>query len=170
MMTKTTRRLLVAASAVCGALVIAQPAAAQSASDQFPVQATVVANCNIDTPNTLQFGNYDPAVVNAATDLDADTDIDVRCTKNSPGVTVELDAGLNDNAGQRRMTDGSEFLDYDLFQDAGRTTAWGAGVDAQGYSPTTSAWVSLTVYGRVPAAQNVGVGTYDDTVTATINF
>jgi spore coat protein U-like protein len=161
---------LVAASAVFGALVIAQPAAAQSASDSFPVQATVVANCNIDTPNTLQFGNYDPAVANALTDLDADTDIDVRCTKNSVGVTVELDLGLNDNAGQRRMTDGTEFLDYDLFQDGGRVTPWATGGDAASYSPTTSAWVSLTVYGRVPAGQDVGVGTYDDTVTATINF
>lgn len=171
MMTKTTRRLMVATTAVFGALVISQPAEAQTATANLPVQATVVANCDIDVPGTLDFGNYDPAVVNAAADLDGQTDIDVRCTKNSPNVWIGLDEGANDNAGQRRMTDGSEFLDYDLYQDAGRSVAWGNLVgDGQSYSPLTSSWTTLTVFGRVPQAQDVGVGVYNDTVVATINF
>jgi spore coat protein U-like protein len=171
MMNKTTRRLMVVTTAVFGALAISQPAEAQTATANLPVQATVVANCNIDVPGSLNFGPYDPAVANAAADLDGATTIDVRCTKNSPNVWIGLDEGANDNAGQRRMTDGSEFLDYDLYQDGGRTTVWGNLVgDGLSYNPTTSSWTSLDVYGRVPQAQDVGVGTYNDTVVATINF
>jgi spore coat protein U-like protein len=172
MRNKTTRRLMVVTSAVFGALVISQSdAAAQTATANLPVQATVVANCNIDVPGTLNFGSYDPAVANAAADLDADTTIDVRCTKNSPNVWIGLDEGSNDNLGQRRMTDGSEFLNYDLYQDGGRTTVWGNLIgDGFSYAPATSSWTSLDVYGRVPQAQDVGVGTYNDTVLATINF
>jgi len=172
MMNKTTRRLMVVTAAAFGALVISQSSAeAQTAIDNFDVTATVVANCNISTPNDLAFGPYDPAVVNATTDLDQQTDIDVRCTKNSPGVWIGLDEGANAVAGQRAMTDGSELLEYDLYQDGGRTVVWGNLIgDGQGYTPVTSSWTSLTVYGRVPQAQDVGVGAYVDNVVATINF
>jgi spore coat protein U-like protein len=171
MMNKTTRRLMVVTTAVFGALVISQGTAAAQANDTLPVQATVVANCNINAPNTLQFGNYDPAVVNATADLDAATTIEVRCTKNSAGVWIGLDLGANPSGATRRMTDGTEFLTYEIYQDAPGGTVWGNAL-ATGvtYSPTTSSWVNLDVFGRVPQAQDVGVGTYNDSVLATINF
>jgi spore coat protein U-like protein len=171
MMTKTTRRLMVVGTAMFGALVISQGTAAAQATDNLPVQATVVANCNINAPNTLQFGNYDPAVVNATADLDAATTIEVRCTKNSPNVWIGLDVGSNASGSTRRMTDGTEFLNYEIYQDAARTTVWGNLIaDGVSYTPATSAWVDLNVYGRVPQAQDVGVGVYNDSVLATINF
>jgi spore coat protein U-like protein len=170
-MNKTTRRLMVVGTAMFGALVISQGTAAAQATDNLPVQATVVANCNINAPNTLQFGNYDPAVVNATADLDATTTIEVRCTKNSPGVWIGLDLGGNASGTTRRMTDGTEFLTYEIYQDAPGGTVWG-NVLAEGvtYAPTTSSWVDLDVFGRVPQGQDVGVGTYNDSVLATINF
>jgi len=171
MMTKTTRRLMVVGTAMFGALVISQGTAAAQATDNLAVQATVVANCNINAPNVLQFGNYDPAVVNATADLDASTTISVRCTKNSPGVWIGLDLGANETGTTRRMFDsvGGEYLTYEIYTDAPGGTVWD---DTTGlsYSPTTSAWVDLDVFGRVPQAQDVGVGTYDDSVLATINF
>ena len=171
MMNKTTRRLMVVTTAVFGALVVSQGTAAAQATDNLPVQATVVANCNINAPNTLQFGNYDPAVVNAAADLDGATTIEVRCTKNSPNVWIGLDLGGNASGTTRRMTDGTEFLSYEIYQDAGRTTVWGDILaDGVSYVPVTSAWTNLNVYGRVPQAQDVGVGVYNDSVLATINF
>jgi spore coat protein U-like protein len=172
MMTKTTRRLMVVGTAMFGALVISQgTAAAQTASDSLPVQATVVANCNINAPTTLQFGNYDPAVAHAAANLDGATTIEVRCTKNSPNVWIGLDTGANASGSTRRMTDGTEFLTYEIYQDAARTTVWGNVIaDGVSYTPTTSTWVDLDVYGRVPQAQDVGVGVYNDSVLATINF
>jgi spore coat protein U-like protein len=153
--------------------VISQGSAAAQATDNLPVQATVVANCNIDAPNTLQFGNYDPAVLHATADLDAATTIQVRCTKNSPGVWIGLDLGANETGSTRRMAGpGGEYLNYELYKTAARDTVWGDAVQADGvnYSPTTSAWTNVSVFGRVPQAQDVGVGVYNDSVLATINF
>jgi spore coat protein U-like protein len=43
----------------------------------------------------------------------------------------------------------------------------GSGVS---YTPSSSAPATLDVYGRVAAGQDAAVGTYSDTVVATINF
>jgi len=56
---------------------------------------------------------------------------------------------------------------------AGRTSIWGDGTSGTSvYSrvnpPNND--VNVTIYGRVPAAQDVSVGSYSDTVSATINF
>ena len=72
------------------------------------------------------------------------------------------------------MLNGSEPLNYNLYRDAARTAIWGDGTGGtQVYSdPRTprNQNVTLTVYGRIPAGQDVSVGTYTNTVTATINF
>ena len=38
------------------------------------------------------------------------------------------------------------------------------------YSPTSLATTSFTVYGQIPALQNVVVGSYTDSITATVTF
>ena len=72
------------------------------------------------------------------------------------------------------MTKGGEALGYNLYMDASRTTIWGDGTSGtSAYSrnnPPNGTNVSLPVYGRVGAAQDVSAGTYSDTVLATINF
>jgi spore coat protein U-like protein len=173
MMNKTTRRLMVVTAAAFGALVVSQGTAAAQATDNLAVQATVVANCNINAPNVLQFGNYDPIVVNAAggADLDGSTTIEVRCTKNSANVWIGLDLGANASGSTRRMTDGTEFLTYEIYQDAPGGTVWGNVLgEGVSYTAATSAWVDVDVFGRVPQGQDVSAGTYNDTVVATINF
>ena len=51
---------------------------------------------------------------------------------------------------------------------------WGDGSGTTGQyhikNPPNNTDVPLTVYGRVPALQDVSVGSYSDTVIATINF
>jgi spore coat protein U-like protein len=61
-----------------------------------------------------------------------------------------------------------------LYLNATRTTIWGDGTS--GTSRYTR-WlvpanqnISLSVYGRIPAQQDVSVGNYTDTVIATIEF
>lgn len=176
MIKETTRRVLtgIGMVALVGA-VSASDAAAQSASSDFDVTASVVANCVIDTPSDLAFGAYEPAGANAAAPLDGDTTIEVACTRGSTGVYVGLDLGDNASGSTRRMVgqNDAETLDYELYSDAGRTLAdvWGNdAVSGVSYVPVDSSPASLTVFGRVPAAQDVIVDTYQDTVTATINF
>jgi spore coat protein U-like protein len=70
-----------------------------------------------------------------------------------------------------RHSSKSDLLNYNLFTDAARSAVWGDGT--QGTSTLSSKvqrnkpWVA-TVYGRIPAGQNVPVGLYSDTLTVTI--
>jgi spore coat protein U-like protein len=67
------------------------------------------------------------------------------------------------------MTNGTDFLAYELYSDDTNTTVWGA--DTAGLVvPQTGSAVNTTVYGVIPAGQNVGIGNYTDTVVATIEF
>ena len=70
------------------------------------------------------------------------------------------------------MTDGaSNYLSYELYSDAARTTVWntGAGLYNPGAAPSKVAR-NFTVYGRVTSNQDVPAGSYNDTVVATVNF
>ena len=149
---------------------ISSQALAATATANLDVSAVVVNNCSITTA-ALAFGNYDPIVANAAVDLDASGTVTVTCTQGAT-TTIGLGLGVNASGVQRRMTDGSSFLSYDLYQDAGRTTVWGdAAPDLLTPAPApSSAPRPFTVYGRVSAGQDVPAGNYNDTVVATVNF
>jgi spore coat protein U-like protein len=172
---KTTTRRLVAGMAVAGvfgAVALSRATLhAATATATLTVQASVNQQCTISNA-TLNFGSYDPVAANAATDLDAQTNISVACTKGSTGVWVGLGLGSNASGTVRRMGSAGNFLNYELYSNAGRTTVWSntlaTGVN---YTPVTSkAATNLVVYGRVPQAQDANVGAYTDSVVATINF
>lgn len=163
------RNLLLIFVLGCGGLLAAQPAMAQTATTTFPVTATVLKSCSVSA-NPLAFGIYNPT---SATPLDATTTLSVLCTVGT-SFTVGLNAGtaVGATVTTRQMSNGANRLNYGLFQEAGRTTNWGntAGTNTP---PATTAPVTpttLTVYGRVPASQNVPVGDYTDTITVTVNY
>lgn len=148
---------------------------AATQTSNLPVTATIAASCTIDASAGVAFGTYDPIVTNKTTDLTATGSLSTTCT-NGFDATVTLDDGTNNDIGStdaaplRRMTDGTDFLSYQLYSDAGATTVWqgptGTGVTVTG----TGAAVTTNVYGVVTAGQNVGVGSYTDTVVATVSF
>lgn len=145
------------------------PAQAATTTTTFPVTATVLTACAV-TANPLAFGNYDPT---AATALDATTTLSVLCTVGT-SFTVGLNAGTGTGATvtTRRMTNGANTLNYALYREAARTNNWGNTPGTDTPPPTTAPVLptSLTVYGRVPAGQNVAPGGYADTVTVTVNY
>ena len=149
----------------------APSASAATATANLGVSATVTNNCTISTA-ALAFGSYDPVVTHASTNLDGTGTVIVACTKGATA-TVGLGLGSNASGSTRRMTDGSSnFLTYELYQDAGHTTVWGnAGADlySPGAAPSKAAR-NFTVYGRVASNQDVTAGSYSDTVVATVNF
>jgi spore coat protein U-like protein len=172
---KTTMGRLVAgvaaAGLVCGLVASQTQVQAATATANLPVSANVVAKCTIAAPNTLTFTDYDPVETHATADLDATTTIAVACTKGASGVTVGLGLGSNATGSTRRMAKSGEYLTYEIYSDSGRSQVWGnSGSDLVSYSPTSKASHNLSVYGRVAAGQDVSVGTYNDTVVATINF
>jgi len=71
----------------------------------------------------------------------------------------------------RLMTSGANRLTYNLYTDATRTVVWGDGTGGSmrvSSSGTTGA--THTVYGRIPALQNVPAGSYSDLLIVTVEF
>jgi spore coat protein U-like protein len=156
------------------ALGVGGAAFAGTASDNLDVSASIAANCTINADGGLAFGAYDPIVTNKSADLEGDGTISVVCT-NGSAVTIELDGGQNEDgaapaAPARRMLDGANYLSYTLYSDAGRTALWATGAAVDVDDTGTGVASNHTVYGSVAADQNVPVGNYADTVSATVTF
>jgi spore coat protein U-like protein len=158
---------------VAGALLTRSraPAQAGTATANLSVSATIANNCTITTA-AVGFPAYDPIVTHAAAPDDSTSgSVTITCTKGS-AATIGLGLGSNALVSQMRMANGTNFLNYALYQDAGRITLWGnsgAGLLSPVAAPS-KAPRTFTVYGRIPAGQDLPAGTYSDTVTATVNF
>jgi spore coat protein U-like protein len=152
--------------------VVSVPVFAAQQTANLSVTASVAANCTIATA-PVAFGAYDPVAANAATDLLGTGTLTVACTKGA-AATIDLGQGANYSAPTRRMTAGAgAFLNYALYKDAARTQVWGStmvGGTTYAYASASKNSVAITVYGTVPQAQDVTVGSYADTVVATINY
>jgi spore coat protein U-like protein len=163
-----TRGALVALCAVIGDSALAQ--STQSASATFDVQVTVASTCLITAVPLMQFGAYTGA------QLDATNTVNITCTIGS-SPRVLLDEGMHPASGSggsaplRQLSDGAStahFLSYQLYIDNGRSQVWDSVV---GSVLTGNGVVQpLTVFGRLPGGQNVPVGVYSDTITATVRF
>ncbi|KGQ19332.1 Spore coat protein U [Lysobacter dokdonensis DS-58] len=149
----------------------AQAATAPAAS--LPVTANVAATCVVTSTTAVAFGAYDPL---AATPLNGAGTISVRCTK---GTSADIALGVGANASTascttltRRMTNGTDFLGYGLYSDTGRSTVWGCDTtnDITRSSTSSITPAILNVYGQIPNGQDVGVGSYTDSVAIVVTF
>jgi spore coat protein U domain-containing protein, fimbrial subunit CupE1/2/3/6 len=127
------------------------------------------AHCTIST-TSVTFGSYD---VFASTPTDTTGTVSFTCSGNAD-VTIRLSKGGSSTFNPRTMNGGTDTLNYNLYKDAARTTVWGDGTGSTAtYTQTAvpnSTAQNLTIYARIPAAQDVGAGTYTDSVTVTIDF
>jgi spore coat protein U-like protein len=132
----------------------------------FTVTGKVVAACTLSAGN-LNFGSYSGALINA------NSTISVTCTNNTT-YNVGLNAGTATGATvtNRSMTGpSSTLLGYKLFSNSSLTTNWGNTVGTDTVAGTGSGAVqNLTVYGQMPAGQKPRVGSYADTITATVTY
>lgn len=145
---------------------------AGSASTSLAVSARVTNNCTVSTAS-LAFGTYDPIVTHATANLDGTATVTITCTKGAI-TTIGLDAGSNapGTGTTRAMLGGGVKLSYEIYRDSGRTILWSnvlGGLFLPPIAPS-KAPRSFTVYGRIPAGQDVPAGNYNDTVLATVNF
>ncbi|HWP56552.1 MAG TPA: spore coat U domain-containing protein [Candidatus Acidoferrales bacterium] len=128
-----------------------------------------LAACTIST-QAINFGSYD---VLSLTPRDSTGRVTYRCDRRDP-ITISLDRGGAATFNARRMLKGAEALNYNLFLDAARTLIWGDGSGGttvhSNPAPPRNQNVTVTVFGRIPAGQDVSAGTYTNTVTATIDF
>ena len=177
-MTSRSKGLLVVVAAA--AAIAAEPAVAASTTANLTVKVQVNANCTIST-TALDFATYDPVVVNASSAQTGSGTLAIACTKGSaPNITLGL--GANASGSVRRMTNGTDFLSYELYQPPtnaanaacgqphpGLGESAGAGI----FTPTSPPSMTARTYnvcGSIAAAQNIGTGAYTDTVVASVNF
>lgn len=151
------RRVLLAAT-VAGALVLSAVVPAHAA-------------CTISS-TPLVFGTYN---VFAVTPLDSTGSVTLHCTATDKDIVITLDRGGAPTFNPRRMLNGAEQLDYNLYLDAARTTIWGDGTGGTqifaNHNPQgNNRDIVLPIYGRIPAGQDVRAGTYTNTITVTIQF
>jgi spore coat protein U-like protein len=177
-MKNAIRRTTIAAT-VAAATLVASHANAATATANLTVQTQVTANCTIST-SLVDFGSYDPVVANASAAKTGNGSVTIACTKGS-APTIGLGLGSNASGSVRRMTNGSDMLTYELFLPPNTTpgtacgaltTVWGTS-GANLFTPTAPANKNARTYnvcGSVAGGQDVGVGTYTDTVVATVTF
>lgn len=133
-------------------------------------EATAAPSCTVSA-TSVNFGSYN---VFAGSATDSTGSITITCNNSAHNVVVTLSKGSSATFNPRTMTNGGETLSYNLFRDAARTSIWGDGTGGTSTytdnNPSNGADTVVTVYGRVPAGQDVSAGSYSDTVSAVINF
>jgi spore coat protein U-like protein len=145
-------------------------AAAVTTTSTMQVTAQVTATCTVSAAD-LNFGPYTGGT---ASNLDATTTITATCPPGQ-GYTIGLNEGTGTGATvtNRLMTlsSGGATLNYGLFSDSARATHW-TDIGGANTVPGTGdgAGQPITVYGRVPSGQNVRTGTYQDTITVTMDY
>lgn len=143
----------------------------------FALPANAAFNCSVNVTG-LNFGSYD---VFSTTPKDTTATITVTCkapppAPNPPFVTISLNPGTSGSFAPRRLQRaGGDPLEYNLFTTPSFSTVWGdgsGGTQTQtSLNPITNVtpWIT-TLYGRIPARQNVSAGSYSDTIIVTIDW
>ena len=136
-----------------------------------PSPALAIGICSFNSTVGVSFGAYN--VFNTSP-TDATGSITYTCITLGGGVTIDLSRGSASSYVPRQMQKGTEALAYNLYLDASHSLIWGDGTGGTSHygpvSPPLISPVTVTVYGRIPARQNVSAGAYTDTIIATINF
>jgi spore coat protein U-like protein len=123
-----------------------------------------MAECSINVTD-VTFGEYD--VFNSlATDITGT--LSVSCDADTP-FQVALGAGSG-SFGGRQMHNGPDVLIYNLYTDPTRLSIWGDGSPGTNLLSTSGTAANYTIYGRIPARQNVRAGSYADSITVTLTF
>jgi spore coat protein U-like protein len=133
-------------------------------------QSAIADSCSITSATGINFGSYD--IFDVHTNNNGAGSMSVKCKGDGNSkFVVTLSAGQSNTYSSRVMRSGANVLTYNLYTSAARTVIWG---DGTGGSSTISARSNSTtildLFGQIPAGQDVGVGTYTDSITTTVIF
>lgn len=133
--------------------------------------AFAAPSCTIST-TSMSFGAYD---VFSASNVTSTATVTYRCQGGARNVFITLSRGQSVTFSPRTMKAGTNALSYNLYQNAAFSVIWGDGTGGtqayvtSGKTPNKTDFF-VTIYGKIPALQDVTAGSYTDTVVATINF
>lgn len=138
------------------------------------------ATCSASSPG-VSFGPYN---VFTAAPINVNGTISITCSRvvGEISVTVSyeilLATGQSNSFVQRKMNSGANLLGYNLYTTNAHSIVWGDGTGStrtvtgsltlNNANPTRT--VSKTVFGQIPALQDVAVGDYSDNVQVTVNY
>lgn len=138
----------------------------------FAPSAEGALTCSFTSVTGVNFGSYD---VFNPTRTTATGTISYQCKKvgGVQYMTMSLSTGSSGSFANRNLVSGSNTLLYNLYPDALNSQVWGDGTGGTYQyviDPVDRRIYTLTVYGTIPAGQDVGIGSYTDTITVTMNF
>ena len=139
--------------------------------------------CTLNTGG-MAFGNYDPTSASAVTTMASGT---LLCTYTGTGftATITVSAGNSGSYATRSMVLGAQSLSYNVYLDPGYTLIFGNGsgntydftvcypggtVVCTGVTGASGLVYTGTVYGQIPARQNIRAGTYTDNLVVTVTY
>jgi len=150
---------------VFGLLVTPSAVNARSASATgiVTVAITVVPSCTVSATG-LNFGAYSMLKV------DATSNVTVTCT-NGTSWAIRLGAGSGAYS-NRKLTSGSNTLNYNLYTSSLNLQVWGDGSGGTGVVSGTGTGLpqARTVFGTIPALQPALYGTYTDNISVVVSF
>ena len=127
------------------------------------------AACTV-TATAVAFGSYD---VFAAGPTDSTGTIIYRCSASDHDIRIAISAGTSGTYTNRTLKRSMDNLLYNLYYN-GFTQVWGDGSGGTTTyyikNPPNNQDVTLVVFGRITAGQDVGVGSYTDTVVVTLEY
>lgn len=147
-----------------GTLIMSGAAVAGTATQDLSVSADIAASCEFGEAASLPFGTL--TVSDLADGKNETTAASVKITCTNTTVAAKLYGGAT-----REMINGANTLAYEVYTDAGRTTALGtaalggASVIADGTEQT------VTLYGKTTSGQGAKAsGNYSQALVLTVDF
>ena len=121
------------------------------------------ANCTIKATG-VNFGNYSTTIRKVV------GTVTVTCSKNvSYAIALNQGLGTGATVTNRSMKSGSNVLGYGLYTNAARTINWGDSTGTNWVTRTgTGSAQKINIYAEIPANEYSNVGTYSDTITASV--
>ncbi len=127
------------------------------------------AACAINSISAVNFGTYD--VFSTTANINGIGVISIRCQGGASSALVTLSAGLSNSYVVRSMRSAGSTLNYNLYTSAARMMVWGDGTGGSGtLSVVKNSNATLSIFGLIPAGQDISVGKYTDNIITTINF
>ena len=158
----------------CVAFLAAAPhlAAAQTGTTTLGVSASIDDSCTISV-SPISFGDVN---LLGGTNSVASGGLTVRCTNGTDwSATASAGKGSGATVATRKLThaeDPTKTVNYMLFTDSGRTSAWGNGTGGSAISGTgTGSEQEKTIYAAIPSGQRAAMlGSYSDELTVTLTY
>ena len=148
--------------------------AAGIATGVLAAAATVNLACLVSNSKNVSFGRIQtPIGSKIGSDPPSTGNVSVTCNGGPYSIGLSVGNGAGASFATRKMTSGSNTLNYSLYSTADHSSVWGDGTPGSVTvsSPVDAAGThDFPVYGLIFAPQSPEAGAYTDTITVTVTF